>query len=456
MFKKDFVWGVATASVQIEGGAKSDGKGPSIWDTFCDRGGVIEGNETPAVSCDHYHRWAEDVEIMAELGIRAYRMSVSWPRLFPEGTGKINRAGVDFYNRLFDRCLEKGIEPYVTLYHWDLPQKLSEKGGWLNRDCADWFAEYSAKAAELFSDRVKQFIPLNEPTCALVLGYAIGVHAPGYRLSRKEANAAAHHMLLAQGKSVQALRAGAKSKLCIGTATVANVRTPSDGTKESLEAARAATFAPEKWAENAAWWLDPILLDDYVQQKLPGYEDYFENVREGDLAIISSPIDYIGLNMYNSFPVSARAVGSGTGGIYCNEAFKPGDPKTSMGWPVTPEVMYYGPKFYSERYKGVPIYITENGVALNEWICSDGKVHDPMRADYLKRYLRALADIADEADVRGYFYWSLLDNFEWSNGYDKRFGLVYVDYGDCTRTIKDSAWYYKEIIASDGEILSKV
>ena len=452
MFRKDFKWGLSAAAYPVEGASMEDGKGKSIWDVFCERPGAIARGEKADVSCDHYHHWEEDIDLMAKIGANAFRTSLSWPRILPEGKGQVNQKGLDFYDRLIDRCLEKGIEPYLTLYHWDLPQALAEKGGWMNRDCTDWFAEYAELVGRHFSDRVTQFMPLNEPTCALVLGYSIGVHAPGLKLGTSECAKVGLHMLLAHGKAVSALRGVSSRPLSIGIATVANIRTPMTSSPEDIEAAKQATFSPDKGFENAAWWLDPIHLGNFDQQKRPGYEGFFEGMRPGDAELISQPIEYLAVNTYNSYPAMAVSAGAGTGGSWCPGAFPPGYPKTSMGWPVTPEVLYYGPKFFAERYH-LPVLISENGVALQDWVSLDGKVHDPNRTDYIRRYLRELWKAADEVDILGYFYYSLLDNFEWSDGFDKRFGLVYVDYESKKRTLKDSAEDFAEIIRQNGENL---
>lgn len=452
MFKKNFIWGVSTAAPQIEGGAFEDGRGPSIWDTLALQKGKIARGDTPTVACDHYHHVDEDIELMAKIGVKAYRMSISWSRIFPEGTVKVNQKGVDFYHRIFDKCLSLGITPYATLYHWDLPQALHEKGGWMNRDIVNWFGEYASLIGKEYSDKITNFIPFNEQTCALVLGYYAGCHAPAFTLSKEECNRISHYMLLAQGTGNLALRANSKQPLSIGTAIVANVRTPMSNSLEDLEAARQATFDPNKWAENGAWWLDPLFLGDYIQQKTAGNESYFDAVKDGDLKIIASPFDYIGLNIYNSFPARATLSGIGNAGSFSVDAFPSGFPKTCLGWPLTPEALYYGVKFYAERYKQ-PIVITENGAAFDDWVCLDGKVHDPQRADFIARYLKELKKAAKEFDVDGYFYWTWQDNFEWNNGLDKRFGMVYVDFQTQRRTLKDSAYFYGDIIKNNGNNL---
>ncbi|HAN44004.1 MAG TPA: beta-glucosidase, partial [Ruminococcaceae bacterium] len=422
-FKKDFVWGAASASYQVEGAAYDDGKGLSIWDEFCKQPDKIKDGCSGDIACDHYRRYKEDVKLMKQLGIKAYRFSTSWPRIIPEGCGKINEAGLDFYDRLVNELLENDIEPYVTLYHWDLPINLHYKGGWLNRDIADWFARYAAVVTERLSDRVKSFITFNEPQCFIGLGYCEGRHAPGLRCSGRDTFAMAHNAMLAHGKAVIAMRAVAKRNISIGYVSTGSMNYPLTNSAADIEAARKATFRLEnsetRWTWNLPWFNDPVYLGEYPADGLKMYERFLPQIAQDDMKIISQPLEYIGLNIYNGKQVKADA----NGGWELVERYD-GFPKTALGWPVTPQSLYWGPKFIYERYSK-PIFITENGLSCHDVISIDGKVHDPNRIDFLNRYLLELRNAADDGiDIAGYFQWSFTDNFEWHSGYGDRFGLV--------------------------------
>lgn len=447
-FAKDFMWGAATSAYQIEGAWAEDGCGPSIWDVFCHESGKIYENHTGDIACDHYHRFREDVALMKEMGLKAYRFSISWPRLLPEGTGRVNEAGVRFYNELIDALLDSGIEPYVTLYHWDLPYALHKRGGWMNPEIVSWFGEYAKLVAQRFSDRVTHFFTLNEPQCFLGLGYVSGVNAPGLQASMADTLQMSHNILKAHGQAVRMLRQYGKQPLEIGYAPTCSVVYPATDRPEDVEAARQAMFAiPEessRWTWNVTWWSDPVLLGRYPEEGLRRYAPYLPKITAEDMKLISEPIDVYAQNIYNGWCARMGAEGKA-------EAVKryPGFPRTANGWPITPEALYWGPKFLYERYRK-PFYITENGLSCHDAVSLDGRVHDPNRVDFLARYLRQLSRAADEFDLRGYFQWSLMDNFEWGSGYSERFGLIYVDYRTQQRIKKDSADWYRDVIQTNG------
>lgn len=414
IFPPDFLWGVSTSAFQIEGGLREDGRGPSIWDDF--------GDEAVGSAADHYHRYPEDVALMAELGVGAYRMSFAWPRIQPDGSGKPNPAGLDFYDRLLDEICSAGIAPVGTVYHWDTPVALEAAGGWLARDTALRFAEYAAILGEHFADRVKMWIPLNEPMVTTVYGYAIGEYAPGKTLLL-DAIPTAHHQHLAHGLAVQALRAaGAES---VGTANHHSPIWPASGS----EADRAAA----DWLDTLlnGLFADPLLLGRYPQEMIP----YLPANSADDLPTIAQPLDFYGVNYYE--PQGAAAPGEGNPLPFELRPIR-GFPRTSNDSPIVPDGLRELLVRFHERYDLPPVYITENG-------CSFDGVHDAERIDFLDRHLAALrAAMEAGVDVRGYFVWSLLDNFEWSKGYAPRFGLVHVDYETQLRTPKDSfAWYRK-------------
>jgi beta-glucosidase len=449
VFPSGFVWGAATAAYQIEGAATEDGKGPSIWDMFCKKPGTIWNDQTGDVACDHYHRSKEDVELARSLGLRAYRFSVSWPRVLPTGTGAVNAKGLDFYDRLVDQLLAAKIDPWLTLYHWDLPLALYHRGGWLNRDVAGWFADYTTAVVKRLGDRVRHFMPLNEPQVFLGAGLVQGRHAPGDKLRLAEFLLAAHNALLAHGRAVQAIRASAKGKVEVGCAQASYNSVPSGASPDDLAAARARYLATadESYKQNA-WWLDAMILGRYPADGLALFGPSMPEIRAGDLETIRQPLDFLGVNLYQ-----ADAVRRGKFGHPEIVPFPVGSPVTSMEWAVTPTIMRLVPTWLFERYK-LPLVIAENGVSLPDWVAADGQVHDPQRIDFTRAYLRELrAAIGDGVPVRGYFHWSLLDNFEWAHGYKQRFGLVHVDFATQKRTPKDSARWYREVIASNGSRL---
>lgn len=452
-FKKDFIWGGATASYQVEGAAYEDGKGLNIWDIFCKDGGHIYENQTGDVACDQYHRYKEDVAIMKELGLKAYRFSVNWARILPEGTGKVNEKGLAYYDNLVNCLIENGIEPYMTLYHWDLPYALHQKGGWLNPQSPEWFYEYAKLMAAHFSDRVSHFFTFNEPQCTVGLGYVTGEHAPGLKVGPYDYFSIWHNVLKAHGRGVQAIREAAVRPVEIGMAPCGALYYPATDSKEDIEAARKANFSlPEADIRAVSWDVafcaDPVFLGQYPEDIMKSFGQYFPKNAEKDLELISQPLDFYGQNMYNAVPVRADENGNPV-----RVDRYPGFPKTAIQWPVTPEVLYWAPKFLYERYQK-PFYVTENGMSSHDWVSLDGKVHDASRVDFMHRYLREFKKAAaDGVDLRGYFAWSLMDNFEWAYGYSERFGMVYVDYQTQKRTVKDSGLFYKDVIASNGEIL---
>lgn len=394
-FPKDFLWGTATSSYQIEGAVNEDGKGKSIWDVFTHVPGTVKDRSNGDVAIDHYHRFREDIRLMAKMGIRNYRFSISWGRILPDGTGAVNEKGLAFYSELVDCLLENGIRPFCTLYHWDLPYALHLRGGWLSPDMPEWFANYTTIIADALGDRVKDFITINEPQCIIGSGYALGVHAPGLKCCAADIVRAAHHLMLAHGRAVQVLRAHVPG-VRVGYAPCGDPCVPYTNSPEDIAAARKEYFTvhiDEKVgpAWNIAWFSDPVMLGQYPADGLVGYEQYLPDGWQEDLKTIHQPLDFYGQNIYQG-----------------------------QWW--------------------------RRG--------ADGKVHDPNRQDYMHRYLRALGQaVADGVPVLGYFYWSFFDNFEWAHGYQERFGLVYVNYQTQERILKDSAYWYQQVMATNGENL---
>ena len=445
-FPKDFVWGAAAASYQIEGGAAEDGKGASVWDMFCRKPGAIWQGQTGDVACDHYHCFKDDVALMKGMSLPAYRLSVSWPRLLPKGTGQINPKGMAFYDALIDELLAAGITPYVTLFHWDYPYDLYCRGGWLNPDSPLWFAEYADLVVRRLSDRVQQWMTINEPQVFVGNGHQDGNHAPGDRLGRAQVLRVMHNVLLAHGRAVQAIRAGAKTPPLVGFAPCGAVKIPASGRPEDIEAARQAMFAvtgPDMW--NFAWFSDPICLKRYPPDGAALYEAVMPSIGPDDMDLIGQPLDFYGANIYSG--VYTRA---GSAGRPEDVPLPPGHALTGYLWQVTPEALYWGPRFLWERY-GKPIFITENGMANVDWVARDGRVHDPQRIDFTTQYLLALKRAIDDGvPVKGYFHWSILDNFEWAAGFQQRFGLIHVDYATRRRTLKDSAYWYRDVVETNG------
>jgi beta-glucosidase len=448
VFPEDFMWGVATAAYQIEGAADEDGKGPSVWDAFSKRTGAVFEGHTGDVACDHYHRYREDVALMKRLGVGSYRFSVSWPRVLPAGMGAPNRKGLDFYSRLVDELLGNGIQPLCTVFHWDYPQALYKRGGWLKRDSAEWFADYAKLLGTRLGDRVKVWVTQNEPQCFIGVGHVDGIHAPGDKLPLGEYLVAAHNSMRAHAKAVQALRATVKGAQ-VGYAIAVSLKQPASASPDDIEAARAATFAVGRSPWNNAWWTEPVLRGTYPEDGLATYGAQMPRLKASDLDEMKQPLDYLGLNIYK-----AEYVRRGANGESEELPTPPGYPRSGVDWqPITPACMYWGPRYFHERYR-LPIAITESGLSTRDQVFLDGKVHDPQRIDYMHRVLLELSRaIQQGVPVTSYYVWSLLDNFEWAEGYKQRFGLVYVDFQNQKRVPKDSFDWYRQVIATNGKAL---
>ena len=446
-FCKDFLWGAASAAHQIEGAYLEDGKGMGIWDTFEQETGYIIRNENGNVACDHYHRYREDVAIMKELGLKSYRFSVSWPRVMPEGYGTVNEKGVQFYIDLVNELTEAGIEPMVTLFHWNLPTAIYELGGWENPQVVDWFEQYTDVVTTALGKKVKYWMTFNEPQLFIGAGLNAGVFAPFEKKSTEALMRISKNVYLAHGKAVRIIRKNCQNSI-VGMAPTGEIVIPRDMNAESIERARKLSFSMKKesFTSSITWWSDPIFFGKIPEDAQAIFGECLPVLTEEEWEIVTEPLDFYGFNIYQ-----------GLEDLDSTEEYGPyaypGSPKTSMDWNVTPEVLYWSCRFLYERY-GKPIMITENGMSSFDWVSLDGKVHDPNRIDFLHRYLRSIKDAVSEGiPVLGYQYWSIMDNFEWINGYDKRFGLVYVDYRTQKRTIKDSACWYRDVIATNGEIL---
>lgn len=448
-FPKNFVWGTAAASYQIEGAANDDGKGPSVWDMLCRKDDAVYDGHTGDVACDHYHRYAEDVGLLKSMNVQAYRLSISWPRVLPTGTGTTNAAGLDFYERLVDALLAAGITPWVTLFHWDFPLELYYRGGWLNRDSADWFAEYASVVARRLGDRVTHWMTLNEPQVYINAGHLEGRHAPGDKLAFHEVLRAAHNTLRAHGRGVQALRASSPKPCRIGYAPASHPKVPVTNAPADVEAARRAFFATTaKHVATMSWWLDPVFLGKYPDEAWSYFGRDVPRIQAGDMELISQPVDFFGVNIYAGDRIRATADGG-----FERVPFPPGHPRTAFNWPIVPEAMYYTTRFCHDRYKK-PIVITENGISCTDSVDLHGHVHDELRIDFTRRYLLELERAIDGGvPVEGYFHWSFIDNFEWAEGYKQRFGLVHCDYQTLIRTPKDSAKWFAEVIRTNGESL---
>ncbi|WP_249416962.1 GH1 family beta-glucosidase [Streptomyces sp. TS71-3] len=437
---KDFVWGVATSAYQIEGAVAEDGRSPSIWDTFSHTPGKIAGGDHGDVACDHYHRWPEDVALMRELGAGAYRLSLAWPRIVPGGDGPVNEAGLGFYDRLVDALLEAGITPNITLYHWDLPQILQDRGGWPARDTAEHFAAYASAAAERLGDRVHQWATLNEPLCSAWIGHLEGRMAPGLT-DVKAAVHASYHLLLGHGLAAQAIRAAAPGA---AVGIVNNLSTVAPATDS--EADRAAALRAD--GHTNRWWLDPVHGRGFPADMREVYGVDLPE-RPGDLETIAQPLDWLGLNYY--FPA---VVADDPEGPYpfARQVPRPDVRRTGMDWEIDAGGIEALLMRLTEEYGARSLYVTENGSSFPDVVRADGSVHDPERIGYLEEHLAACARAARRgAPLAGYYAWSLLDNFEWAYGYDKRFGLVHVDYETQERTVKSSGRRYAEIIREHRE-----
>ena len=442
-FSRDFIWGAATSSYQVEGAAWRDGGGRSVWDMLADQAGKIVHGDSGEIACDHYQRYKDDVALMAKIGLQAYRFSISWPRVLPDGTGKVNQQGLDYYSRLVDALLENNISPWITLFHWDFPYALYCRGGWLNHDSADWFADYTALVVDKLSDRVSNWCTLNEPQCYISLGHLDGIHAPGMKMGISEVLLAAHHTLLAHGKAVQVIRANANTEPFISAAQAVKVSIPATDQQNDIEAARQHMFSiKDKHLFNNAWFSDPMILGQYPEQGMELFAADMPDIAAGDMETIHQKLDYFGANIYSGIHVKACEDG-GFESVDNDEL-----PVTAMGWPITPEALYWGPKYIYDRYQ-LPIVITESGMANDDSV-NQGKVQDDARIEFLQNYLYEYARaISDGVPALGYFLWSFIDNFEWAEGYAKRFGIVHVDFETQQRTLKQSAHWYKKLITRD-------
>lgn len=442
-FCKDFMWGAATAAYQIEGAYNEDGKGLNIWDVTSKPNGRVNHSENGHVACDHYHRYKEDIKLFKELGLKYYRFSINWARVLPDGIGRINEEGLKFYSDMVDELLAAGIEPMVTLYHWDYPYALYLKGAWGNPDSPLWFEEYTKVVVDALSDRVKYWFTINEPQCVIGLGYDVGGHAPFQQCDNKTILIMVHNLLLSHGRAVKYIREHAKQKPMIGFTPIGPVKIPENDSPEAIEKARAESFSLERKFFSLSLYSDPVILGHYPEEAYQYFGEDMIQPSQEDMELISQPLDFYGMNIYYSEGSFAES------GYQSNEY--QGIPRTAMEWLIDERVMYWSPKFIYERYH-LPILITENGMANTDWPALDGKVHDPQRMDYIERYLRAYKKAAEEGiPIIGYLYWSVMDNFEWAYGYDKRFGMIYVDYQSQERIIKDSGYWYKSVIESNGE-----
>jgi beta-glucosidase len=433
-FPTDFVWGAATASYQIEGAAHADGRGESVWDRFCATPGKVRGGDSGEVACDFYHRYPQDIGLMRELGLDAFRFSVAWPRVLPTGRGQVNQAGLDFYDRLVDELLANDIEPFATLFHWDTPQALEDEGGWPARSTAEAFVEYTEAVVGRLGDRVHHWMTHNEPWVVAWIGHEWGVHAPGHTSDRL-AVAAAHHLMLSHGWAVEAIRAASPDAEVGITLNLSHSYPETDSPEDEAAAWRVD-------GEGNRWFLDPIFRGSYPADLLERNETVAEFVQEGDLEAISAPIDFLGVNNYFRFVVSGD-------GERPRMVQDPEAQRTDMGWEVYPDGLHRLLVRVAEDYAPPAIYVTENGAAFPDVRVHDGRVHDLERVAYLESHVDAVARaVADGAPVKGYFVWSMLDNFEWSHGYQKRFGIVYIDYPTLERVPKDSFYWYRDFIGT--------
>ena len=440
-FPAHFTWGVATASAQIEGAATEDGKGPSIWDTFAARPGAVHNGETPAVACDHYHRYPEDFDLMAKLGFKHHRLSLAWPRLLPDGTGTVNRRGVDFYHRLIDAMLARGITPWVTLFHWDLPQALEDKGGWPTRQVVDAFADYADLVVRSYGDRVKHWITLNEIGVFVNNGYGIGRHAPGRKESAEVVNQAFHHAVVCHGHAVRAVREHGGPGARVGVTDNSRVTIPLTETAADIAAARLA------FADRNCRILDPIYHGRYTDHYLAFTKGWLPKMAPGDLELASLPTDFLGYNIYSGEIVRADASGRPQVVPYPKNY-----PTADSPWlRLNARALYWGPRLAAEVYGVKDTVITENGAGYDEVPPENGEVPDLHRLEYIRACLRELhRAIQDGVPCSGYFAWSFLDNFEWADGYDRRFGLVYNDFKTQVRTPKASAHWFSQVVRANA------
>ncbi len=444
-FPKRFRWGAATAAAQIEGAAREDGKGESVWDRFSEVPGKVTNGDTPAVACDHYHRYPEDIRLMSELGLQTYRLSVAWPRVVPDGRGTINQQGLDFYDLLIDKLLEAGIKPFVTFYHWDLPQALEDEGGWRVRSTPEAFREYAAAVVRRLGDRVKHWMTLNEMPCCIGMGYGTGQHAPGARESRAVLNQCYHHAVLAHGYGVEAVREHGQKGSKVGVVHNPPSPVPVAETSANLDAARTL------YARYTAQVLGPIFLGRYPDSFVESEGADMPKIEAGDLEIISQKTDFLGLNVYTGSFVRAAEPGGQPEEI----PFPPHYPTGNVPWLLNlPQSIYYAIRHSAEVYGVKNFYVSENGYCADDEKAlrdPDGTVLDLDRREYCRNYLLAIHRAVQEGyKVRGYFLWSLLDNYEWAEGYAKRFGICHVDFETQKRTPKLSAHWYSQVIRANG------
>jgi len=447
-FPSDFIWGAACAAYQCEGAWNEDGKGPSNWDDFSHENGGsnIKLGQNGDVACDHYHRFREDIALMKQLHVGCYRFSLSWSRIIPDGDGEVNEKGLAHYDEVIDEQLKNGITPMITLYHWDLPSALQKKGGWLNREIVTAFERYASIVAKRYGDRVKLFIPINEPQAVAVAGYRVGIHAPGWKVGVKDIALIYHHIALAHSAAQRAIKeivpnakVGASSCLPLGC--------PEKDTPANREMAYRKSFdqSSQPWDFTFNVMLDPLILHRYDNTVPEEVKQFAKTISHEDWAAMETP-DFIGANSYDGFTVREN------GSIVEQPV---GAPQTACGWPITPEVMHYGMANVYKRY-GLPVFITENGISCQDMVFRDGKVHDPKRIEYLHRYLVELSRAIQEGvPVMGYLQWSLMDNMEWADGYTQRFGMIYVDYATLKRIPKDSAYWYAHVMETNGASLNE-
>ena len=434
-----FLWGTATASYQIEGAVNADGRGPSVWDTFSHTPGRVKNGDTGDVAADHYRRWQQDIDLMKSLNVGAYRFSIAWPRIFPTGRGTLNQTGLDFYSRLVDGLLEADIIPFVTLYHWDLPQALEDEGGWLRRGIVDDFVAYADIVSRTLGDRVKHWITFNEPWVFTWLGYTIGVHAPGYQSGDpRQALQASHHVNLAHGRTVPLLRQNAPGAQVGITLNLTYVDAATDSEQDIAAARRQDGYLNR-------WYLDPVFKGSYPADMLDTFAEFLPVIHDGDMEVMAQPIDFLGINYYSRNVVKHE---EGQIGLEIAHVRQDQSEFTAMDWEVHPEGLYKLLKRVNDDYAPKALYITENGAAYEDVVGPDGQVDDPQRVQYLQDHFAAALRAREEGvPLEGYFVWSLLDNFEWAEGYEKRFGIVYIDYETQKRIVKSSGRYLAEVAA---------
>jgi beta-glucosidase len=437
-FTDGVLWGTSTSSYQIEGAWNEDGKGESIWDRFCHTPGHIKNGDTGDVANDHYHLWEKDFDLMQSLGLKNYRFSVSWPRIYPKGWGEINPKGIDFYSRQVDGLLKRGITPVVTLYHWDLPQSIQDAGGWLNRRTTDWYAEYAATLVKALGDRVKMFVTINEPNVVSDCCFELGIHAPGVK-DPATARQVLHHVLLGHGKALKSCRA-ARPGAKLGIAPTLSMEYP------ETQDPRDVAMAQQRWEESNDWQIMPFLKGKYPEATWKRYEARGEAplVAPGDMEIIRGPLDFLCDNHYWSHFHGHDAQGHPTTDRNVKE-------RTDLGWPIYPDSMRDHLLKLTEMYGKMPIYISENGACYYDTVGADGKDHDEARVNFYRRYITSLHQAIEKGvDIRGYFAWSFMDNFEWAEGYNARFGMIHVDFKTQKRTPKDSMLFYSEVVKNNG------